>query len=40
MAGDEGFVFGNQRTMNVPDAPKLPQNPFADAAWRQIYGPK
>jgi len=40
-AAGEGFVFGNQRTMNVPGAPKLPQNPYADAAWRrQIYGPK
>jgi len=37
----EGFVFGNQRTMNVLGAPKLPQNPYADAAWRrQTYGPR
>jgi hypothetical protein len=26
-AAGEGFVFGNQRTMNVPGAPKLAQNP-------------
>ena len=37
----EGFVFGNQRTMNVAGAPKLPQNPYVDAAWRrQTYGPR
>ena len=36
-----GFVSGNQRTMNVPGAPTLPQNPYADSAWRrQMYGPK
>jgi hypothetical protein len=35
------FVSGNQRTMNIPGAPKLPNNPFADKAWwRQMYGPK
>ena len=41
MAADKGFVFGDLRTMNLPGAPRLPQNPYADAAWRrQIYGPK
>ena len=35
------YISGNQRTMNVPGAPKLPNNPFADQAWwRQMYGPK
>jgi hypothetical protein len=41
MAADKGVVFGDLRTMNLPGAPRLPQNPYADAAWRrQIYGPK
>jgi hypothetical protein len=36
-----GCIFGNQRTMNIPGAPKLPNNSFADRAWwRQMYGPK
>jgi hypothetical protein len=40
MPAGGGFVSGNQRTMNVPGAPKLPNNPYADAAWRQqMYGP-
>lgn len=35
------YVSGNQRTMNLPGAPKMPNNPFADMAWwRQMYGPK
>jgi hypothetical protein len=41
MPAGGGHVFSNQRTMNVPGAPKLPNNPFADRAWwRQMYGPK
>jgi hypothetical protein len=37
----QGFSFGDLHTMNLPGAPRLPQNPFADAAWRrQMYGPK
>ena len=36
-----GFAFGNQRTTTlVPGAPRLPNNPYADAAWRrQTFGP-
>jgi hypothetical protein len=38
---DQGFSFGDLHTMNIPGAPKLPKNPFADAAWRRrMNGPK
>jgi hypothetical protein len=41
MGAGQGFSFGDLHTMNIPGAPKLPQNPYADAAWwRQMYGPK
>ena len=41
MGAGQGFSFGDLHTMNLPGAPKLPQNPIADAAWRrQMYGPK
>jgi hypothetical protein len=37
----QGFSFSDLHTMNLPGAPGLPQNPFADAAWwRQMYGSK
>jgi hypothetical protein len=35
VAGDgtgHGFSFGDSHTMNLPRAPRLPQNPFAGAA--------
>ena len=36
------FTRGNRRTTTlVPGAPLLPDNPYADAAWRRaVYGPK
>jgi hypothetical protein len=36
-----GFAFGYQRTTTLlPGAPRLPNNPYADAAWRrQTFGP-
>jgi hypothetical protein len=41
MGAGHGFSFGDLHTMNLPGAPRLPQNPYADAAWwRQMYGPK
>ena len=41
MGAGQGFSFGDLHTMNIPGAPKLPQNPHADAAWRrQMYWPK
>jgi hypothetical protein len=31
-----GFALGNQRTTTlVPGAPRLPNNPYANAAWRR-----
>jgi hypothetical protein len=37
-----GFALGNQRTTTlVRGAPRLPNNPYANAAWRrQTFGPK
>jgi hypothetical protein len=33
--------IGNRKTLNMPGAPTLPNNPLADAAWRRgVYGPK
>ena len=29
------FSGGNRKTLNIPGAPTLPDNPFADAAWRR-----
>jgi hypothetical protein len=36
------FTLGNHKTTTlVPGAPTLPQNPYANAAWRrQTFGPK
>jgi hypothetical protein len=33
--------MGNRKTLQIPGAPTLPNNPYADAAWRRgVYGPK
>ena len=35
-----GFTLTNQRTTTLlPNAPRLPENPYANAAWRrQMFG--